>query len=313
MLASAFVGGGIDTLRDPEPRVKASESVTMKLAEAFGFPDNPELLVKLNAGIQVGGGLLLAVGKFRRLSALALIGSIVPTTLAGHRFWELEDPEQRAQQRMHFLKNLGLLGGLVLELVDTEGAPSIGWKTRRAARRAGVVISSHAHSPLSHSGHGHDLGGHVHELGDHVHELASRAGEWVTDAATLAAAEAAAGRSAGGHVVTTTTDRSRVAAKAAVQAAKHAADYANRRTGDVSQRVEELWDPDRAAQVLKSSRRRATKALKASSELAAHVLATQAGHASELLAVGAERAEDVIHRAEDAVQRTAEHLPHHAD
>ena len=108
-------------------------------------------LVKVNAGVQVGAGILLTLGKWRRLSALLLIGSVLPTTWAGHRFWEHEDPEEREQQRMQFLKKLAMLGGLILELVDSEGAPSLGWRARRAASRAGGVFSSHAHS--EHDGH----------------------------------------------------------------------------------------------------------------------------------------------------------------
>jgi hypothetical protein len=60
----------------------------------------------------------------------------VPTTLAGHRFWEHEDPKERFGQLSHFLKNLGLLGGLLIAAVDTEGKPSVGYRARRAARRA---------------------------------------------------------------------------------------------------------------------------------------------------------------------------------
>ena len=65
------------------------------------------------------------------LAALALIGSIVPTTYAGHRFWEETDEATRAEQRMHFFKNLGLLGGLLLAAMDTEGKPSLGWRAKR--------------------------------------------------------------------------------------------------------------------------------------------------------------------------------------
>jgi hypothetical protein len=48
----------------------------------------------------------------------------------------MEDEGKRKQQQIHFLKNVGMLGGLVLATFDTEGAPSIGW---RAKRRAGKV------------------------------------------------------------------------------------------------------------------------------------------------------------------------------
>ena len=47
-------------------------------------------------------------------SALALAGSLVPTTLAGHRFWEEEDDAARAQQTFQFLKNLAMFGGLLM-------------------------------------------------------------------------------------------------------------------------------------------------------------------------------------------------------
>ena len=46
------------------------------------------MLVRVNGAVQVGAGVFLAIGKFRRPAAFALIGSIIPTTYAGHRFWE---------------------------------------------------------------------------------------------------------------------------------------------------------------------------------------------------------------------------------
>jgi putative oxidoreductase len=51
-----------------------------------------------------------------RAAATGLIASLVPTTLAGHRFWEIDDPKQKSMQLTQFLKNLGLIGGLLLVL-----------------------------------------------------------------------------------------------------------------------------------------------------------------------------------------------------
>jgi uncharacterized membrane protein YphA (DoxX/SURF4 family) len=81
----------------------------------------------------VGAGLLLPT-RLHRLAALVLIGSIIPTTLGGHRFWEAEEPGMRELQQTQFLKNLGLLGGLILAAMDTEGRPDLAWRTRHAAR-----------------------------------------------------------------------------------------------------------------------------------------------------------------------------------
>ena len=135
LLAASFVSGGIETLRNPAPRVEKAEPVAPPIADRLPLPNDTDQLVKINAGVQVVAGVLLAIGRVPRLAACALAGSLVPTTLAGHRFWEEEDGTRRAQQQIHFVKNLGLLGGLVLAAVDTEGAPSLGWRARRAAGR----------------------------------------------------------------------------------------------------------------------------------------------------------------------------------
>jgi uncharacterized membrane protein YphA (DoxX/SURF4 family) len=141
LLASIFVVGGWDALWNPDGKAKKAEVVSQPLSESVGVDQlDAKTLVRINGAVQIGGGVLLAVGKYRRVAALALIGSIVPTTYAGHRFWEESDPTTRAQQKMHFLKNLGLLGGLILAAFDTEGAPSLGWRAKRQARELETAI-----------------------------------------------------------------------------------------------------------------------------------------------------------------------------
>jgi putative oxidoreductase len=142
MLASIFITGGLDAIRNPESKAKSAEAVTVPLARRLPWlPQDTETLVRVNGMVQVGAGVLLAAGKFRRLAALALIGSIIPTTYAGHRFWEEVDDVTRAQQRTHLLKNVGLLGGLVLAAVDTDGAPSMSWRAKRNARRLSAALA----------------------------------------------------------------------------------------------------------------------------------------------------------------------------
>ena len=141
LLASVFVVGGWDAVLHPAGKAKKAEVVSEPLSESVGVGSvDAQTLVRINGAVQIGAGVLLAVGKFRRLAALALIGSIIPTTYAGHRFWEESDPTTRAQQKVHFLKNLGLLGGLILAAFDTEGEPSLGWRAKRQAREIETVI-----------------------------------------------------------------------------------------------------------------------------------------------------------------------------
>ena len=137
LLSSMFVFGGLDAVRHPETKVKTAEPVAGPIAERVpGLTTDTETLVRVNGAVMVAGGTLLALGKFRRVAAAALIASLLPTTYAGHRFWEETDEATRAQQRIHFLKNLGLLGGLILAAMDTEGRPSLAWRAKGGARGA---------------------------------------------------------------------------------------------------------------------------------------------------------------------------------
>jgi uncharacterized membrane protein YphA (DoxX/SURF4 family) len=142
LLASMFISGGLDSVRHPETKVAAAQGVTDQLRTLVpSLPKDTATLVRFNGMVQLGGGIMLATGRAPRLASLALIGSILPTTYAGHRFWEETDEKVRAQQRVHFLKNLGLLGGLILAAVDTGGAPSLTWRTKQGAHRVSHTVA----------------------------------------------------------------------------------------------------------------------------------------------------------------------------
>jgi uncharacterized membrane protein YphA (DoxX/SURF4 family) len=142
LLASIFIAEGWNAIRNPNAAGKTLEPAAQPAAREGGaLIDDPLTVARLNGIVQVGGGVLLAIGKFPRLASLALIGSIAPTTYAGHRFWEEPDADKRAQQQTQLLKNLGLLGGLIFAAVDTEGAPSVGWRTRRRVHQAASMMT----------------------------------------------------------------------------------------------------------------------------------------------------------------------------
>jgi putative oxidoreductase len=137
MLASVFVVQGASTLRNPGPPAAKAHPVLRQLSAMFPqLPQEPEQLVRLNSAVHVIAGGTLALGIFPRLSAAALAASVVPTTFGGHQFWQEDDPAARKQQRIQFLKNVGLLGGLLLAAVDTEGRPSVAYRAERVSRRA---------------------------------------------------------------------------------------------------------------------------------------------------------------------------------
>lgn len=146
MLASIFVSGGINALRSAEGHASVASPVAERTAKALpvNLPSDPAQLVKIDAAVKVGAGTLFALNKLPRISAVLLAASLIPTTLAGHRFWEETESEARAQQQSHFFKNVGLLGGLILAAVDTEGRPSVGWRARHAVRELSDATRSAA-------------------------------------------------------------------------------------------------------------------------------------------------------------------------
>jgi putative oxidoreductase len=127
LLASAFLTGGLSALRQPGPRVEMVRSAGLS---------SPEKLVRANAAVDLAAGFALATNRVPRLSALVLAGSIIPTTVVGHAFWSEKDKAVRKQQQTQFIKNLGVLGGLLLAVLDTGGRESVPHATGRLSRQA---------------------------------------------------------------------------------------------------------------------------------------------------------------------------------
>jgi|SRR5579884_2765200 len=109
LLAAMFIKGGFEAARNPGGRVAK--------AAALGLPD-PALVVRANGAAMVVGGVALALNVLPKLAAAGLVASLIPTTIAGHPFWREEQPAARNGQLIQFLKNTGLLGGLVLVLAE---------------------------------------------------------------------------------------------------------------------------------------------------------------------------------------------------
>src|SRR5919107_3403090 len=106
MLASYFIVSGVKAVRNPNPLVPAAEPVADRVVPLVkkyapqqivtAIPEDTVNLVRANGAAQILGGLGLASGKGRRLGALLLAGSLLPSTAAKHPFWSRTDPEERA-------------------------------------------------------------------------------------------------------------------------------------------------------------------------------------------------------------------------
>jgi uncharacterized membrane protein YphA (DoxX/SURF4 family) len=120
MTGTTYLLLGVDALRTPGGRVAAAGPLLATLRSVVPLPEDDNLLVRANGAAQAAGGAAIAAGVLPRTAALGLIGSMVPTTLAGHAFWKAEDPAARKQQQVQLLKNLAIIGGLVQVVLDRD-------------------------------------------------------------------------------------------------------------------------------------------------------------------------------------------------
>ena len=72
----------------------------------------PALLAKINGCTMVAASAAMVLGIKPRTAATILALQLVPTTLAGHPFWNYEG-DARAQQIDEFVRNVGYAGGLL--------------------------------------------------------------------------------------------------------------------------------------------------------------------------------------------------------
>jgi putative oxidoreductase len=72
----------------------------------------PQVLAALTLALELGGGILLAIGFKTRWVALAFFLWLIPTTFIFHQFWGI-DAAQASTQQTQFLKNLAIMGGML--------------------------------------------------------------------------------------------------------------------------------------------------------------------------------------------------------
>jgi putative oxidoreductase len=90
----------------------------------LGFPA-PEVMAYLAILIEIGGGLLFIIGWRTRLVAWLLVVFTVIATGMAHRFWEFTDPGQYNAQLNNFLKNIAVIGGLLMYATFGPGSASV--------------------------------------------------------------------------------------------------------------------------------------------------------------------------------------------
>jgi len=89
-----------------------------------GMPFAP-LMAAGAIAVELGAGLLLLVGYKARWAAMAIFLFMIPTTLIFHNFWSAP-PDQAMMQQIGFLKNVSIMGGLLMVWAFGPGRLALG-------------------------------------------------------------------------------------------------------------------------------------------------------------------------------------------
>ncbi|MEE9287060.1 MAG: DoxX family protein [Gammaproteobacteria bacterium] len=111
LLAAIFIVAGMNKL--------LNFGGTAAYMESAGLP-MVEVLLVATIVIELGGGLMIALGWNARWAALAIFLFIIPVTLIFHDFWTVEGQEMQNQLN-HFMKNLAIMGGMLYVIVMGSG------------------------------------------------------------------------------------------------------------------------------------------------------------------------------------------------
>jgi len=115
LLAALFVISGFG-------KISGFDGVAGYIA-AKGLP-MPEVLAALTIALELGGGILLMIGYKVRIVSILFFLWLIPTTLIFHKFWGI-DAAQVQNQMNNFLKNVSIMGAMLLVFAFGPGAYSV--------------------------------------------------------------------------------------------------------------------------------------------------------------------------------------------
>lgn len=102
MYSTMLVLGGWQQAHEPGGRAERARSSGLPVADEF---------VQASGWAMIAAATALQFRPLRRIAALMLAFQLLPITYVGHRFWEMDEPPARAQQQVHFFKNVSIIGG----------------------------------------------------------------------------------------------------------------------------------------------------------------------------------------------------------
>lgn len=127
LLSAIFILSGIS-------KIPAFSGIAGALGSK-GFP-LPSVAAAIAIAIELLGGLAILTGFHTRIASWIVFLYLIPTTLMFHNFWALQGAA-RIDNQIHFLKNLAIMGGLLILAAQVPGGLSCdGCRGRRVQPRS---------------------------------------------------------------------------------------------------------------------------------------------------------------------------------
>ena len=87
-------------------------------AKSKGAP-MPKLSVAFSGVLLIVGGLSVLFDILPGFGLIALVLFLVPVTFIMHAFWKIQDPMAKMHEMVNFMKNIALLGAILILLAHT--------------------------------------------------------------------------------------------------------------------------------------------------------------------------------------------------
>lgn len=140
LLAAPFILEGVRTASQPEREINVYPEAFAAADSALAKSSAPDFLdvrtiIRASGAVAAGAGIMYATGKAPRLAAAVLLVTTSVGWAGRKRIWELSG-EERVQELQALLTDAGLLGGVMLAVVDHDGRPSLGYQVNKFVERS---------------------------------------------------------------------------------------------------------------------------------------------------------------------------------
>lgn len=128
LISLVFLAGAFNKILHWHETERNLHSILCEWQSNLGFSDNAyecfnflipvtPILLLIGLLMELFGGLSILLGFKEKLGAWLLVLFLIPTTFIMHQFWFV-DGAMREQQLAHFLKNMAVLGGLIVVILQ---------------------------------------------------------------------------------------------------------------------------------------------------------------------------------------------------